>query len=86
MATGFTDVYLRSRRDLRDHESLCDQDGGGTHDLCVQARDSHRFHAALDCIPRIYLCVATPPKRTLYRLDYTGLPAVGAPSQHLYPN
>ena len=29
---------------------------------------------------------ATPLQRTLYRLDYTGLPAVGATNQHLYSN
>ena len=39
------------RCNLRNHEPLRGQDGGSVHDLYVHTC-AHRFHPALDCVPR----------------------------------
>ena len=44
------------------------------------------FVPRLDRFPRIRLRPSAPPERALYRLDYTGFPALGAFDQLLYPD
>jgi hypothetical protein len=46
--------------------NLRGQDGGGVHDLYVHTRDAHRFHPALDCVPRLCLRATSPAQRALY--------------------
>ncbi|MGH8512640.1 MAG: hypothetical protein ACREV8_01560, partial [Gammaproteobacteria bacterium] len=46
-------TFTFGRHHPRDHEHLCNQDGGGVHDRYVHARAAHRFHRALDCVPRL---------------------------------
>jgi hypothetical protein len=79
-------TFTFARAVTYDHESLRGQDGSAIHDLDVHTRDPNRYHPALDCVPRLRVRAVSPAQRALYRVDFTGLPVVGALDQHLYPN
>jgi hypothetical protein len=60
------DFHLCPCRDLRDHEPLCGQDGGGVHDLDVHSRDPYRCHRTLDRVARLCVRAVSPAERALY--------------------
>jgi hypothetical protein len=57
---AFGNVHLRPCRNVRDHEHLHGQYGGGVHDIYVHARDPHGLHTTLDRSYRLCFCATSP--------------------------
>jgi hypothetical protein len=83
---GFANVHLRPRCHLRGHEPLCGQDGGSIHDLYFHTGNPDRFLRTLVSIPRLCVRAVSPAERALYRVDFDGIPYVGAIDQYLHPD